>query len=187
MTQPFLEGEKVYLRGLRRDDLVGTYAEWLDDHDVTRYLEAGRTPNTAEAMQRYYDAHANSPNHAVFAICERASDRHVGNVKLGPIHWVHRYAEWGILLGAKDCWGKGYGTEATRLSVRYAFERLNLRKVVLGVAADHKAAVEVYRRVGFREEGRVAELLYIDGAYQDKLVMGVTREQFEAAERGRSR
>lgn len=181
MDQPFLDGEKVYLRGLRRDDLTGAYHAWLDDPEVTRYLETGRWPNTPEAMARFYDQHANSRDHAVFAVCEKASGRHVGNVKLGPIHWVHRFAEWGILLGAKDCWGRGYGTEAARLSLGHAFDRLNLHKVILGVAAPHKAAIASYQKVGFREEGRIAELLFIDGAYHDKVLMGVTKAQFEAA------
>ena len=178
MNRPFLVGEKIYLRGLERDDLAGDYFQWLNDYVVTRYLESGRMPNTVEAMERYYAATANSPNDVFCAIIEKETDRHIGTVKLGSIDWLHRSAEFGIMVGAKDRWGRGYGTEATRLILDYGFRRLNLHKVILGVAADNIAAIRSYEKVGFQREGLIKQLLFIDGEYRDKVIMGIACHEF---------
>jgi RimJ/RimL family protein N-acetyltransferase len=129
-------------------------------------------------MENYYRSVILNPANVALAIVETATDRHVGNVKIGPINWVHRCAEFGILIGAKDCWGKGYGSEATSLIVEYAFRRLNLHKITLGVHAEHVGAIRAYQHAGFREEGRLHEALFLEGRYSDKVLMGVTAEQF---------
>ena len=175
---PFIVGEKIYLRALERTDLEGEYLQWLNDHEVTRFMESGRTPTTADALAEYYSRVAGNANGVMMAIVELETDRHVGNTKLGPINWVHRYAEFGIMIGAKDSWGRGYGTEATRLMLDYGFCQLNLNKILLGVVGDHAAAISAYEKVGFRHEGRITRLLYVEGYYRDKVIMGVTREEF---------
>jgi RimJ/RimL family protein N-acetyltransferase len=181
MHHPFLIGRRVYLRGLERSDLAGDYFQWLNDQEVTRYLESGRFPNTPEAMEAYYAAKTASPTDAMFAVADATTDRMIGTVKLGSINWLHRHAEYAIMIGDKDCWGKGYGTEAARLVLSYAFERLNLHKITLGVIAEHAAAIRSYEKVGFRREGLITSILYVEGAYHDKVIMGVTREEFRRA------
>jgi ribosomal-protein-alanine N-acetyltransferase len=178
MEHPFLIGERLYLRGIERKDLTGEYFQWLNDYEVTRYLESGRFPNTVEAMEAYYRDKANSAHDAMFMIVLKEKDRPIGTIKLGSINWVHRTAEYGIMVGARDVWNQGYGTEAGRLLLDYAFRRLNLHKVFLGVTGDHEAAIRSYERLGFRQEGRLTEMVYVDGRYEDKVFMGVSREEF---------
>jgi len=178
MKNPFLIGERIYLRGVEKSDLSGEYFQWLNDYEVTRFLESGVFPNSQEAMEAYYQARVTSSNEVFLAIVLKENDRHIGNLKLGPVNWIHRFAELGILVGAKDCWNKGYGTEATVLLMDYAFKRLNLNKVTLGVIAENEAAVRVYERIGFVKEGRITEYYLIDGRYRDKIVMGLTAKQF---------
>ena len=93
--------------------VVHTAGRIYNDYEAARYLESGRMPNTAEAMERYYSRTANSPNDVFCAIIERETGRHIGPVKLGSIDWLHRSAAFGIMVGTKDRWGRGYGTEAT--------------------------------------------------------------------------
>ena len=184
MKEPFLVGEHIYLRGICEEDLSGNYFQWLNDYEVSKYTESGRTPNTKEAMENYFRQVIGNSNNIAFAVVDKESDRHIGNVKLGPINWVHRCAEFGILIGEKEYWGKSFGTEATLLLLRYAFQRLNLHKVILGVCADHAGAIRAYKRVGFREEGCLREALFIDGTYRDKLIMGVTAQEFREKDAG---
>jgi RimJ/RimL family protein N-acetyltransferase len=129
-------------------------------------------------MENYYRAVVLNPANVALAIIEKATDRHVGNIKIGPINWVHRCAEFGILIGEKDCWGKRYGCEASSLMLDYAFRRLNLHKITLGVHAEHVGAIQAYKRVGFCEEGRLHEAVFLEGKYADKILMGITAEQF---------
>ncbi len=180
MKHPFLVGQLIYLRAIAEDDLRGKYFDWLNDYEVTRFTESGRFPNTPTAMESYYRSVILNAANIALAVVEKQTDRHIGNVKIGPINWVHRCAEFGILIGEKDCWGKGYGTEATSLMLRYSFQRLNLHKIVLGVHSGHIGAIRAYERAGFRVEGQLREALFLDGSYCDKVLMGVTAEQYAA-------
>lgn len=179
----FAEGSLVILRPLERADLNEHYLNWLNDPEVTRYTETGTFPSTAEDLENYYRSVTGSKNDVMLAVVERESGRHVGNVKLGPIHWVHRRATFGILIGDKDSWGKGIGLEATRLMVEYGFQRLNLHRIDLGVFAEHEAAVRCYKKAGFKVEGRMREDLFLNGEYKDRLRMGLLRSEYKPGKR----
>jgi len=112
------------------------------------------------------------------AVIDKESGEHIGNVKLGPIQWVHRSAIFGIMIGEKSFWGRGVGREATRLTVEYGFERLNLNRIDLGVFAEHEAGVRCYQKLGFKVEGRLRQDLFQDGEYKDRLWMGLLRSDY---------
>jgi ribosomal-protein-alanine N-acetyltransferase len=181
----FAEGALVILRPLERADLNERYLSWLNDPEVTRYTETGTFPSTAEDLENYYRSVTGSKNDVMLAVVDKKSGRHVGNVKLGPIHWVHRRATFGILIGEKDFWGKGVGLEATRLMVEYGFQRLNLHRIDLGVFAEHDAAVKCYEKAGFKVEGRMREDLFLDGEYKDRLRMGMLRSEYKPESAGK--
>ena len=173
-----MAGKQIYLRPLKRTDLNQRYLGWLNDAQVTRYMESGTFPSTSEDLDRFYQEVTGSRNQVLLAIIDTKSNQHIGNVKLGPIHWVHRSATFGILIGDKKYWGKGIGLEATRLMVEYGFTRLNLRRIDLGVFADHDSAVRCYERAGFKVEGRMRQALFRDGEYKDRLWMGLLRAEY---------
>jgi RimJ/RimL family protein N-acetyltransferase len=151
---------------------------WLNDPEVTRYLETGIFPTSQEDLEHYYESLRGSRDQVLFAIEELTRKQHIGNVKLGPIHWVHRSATLGILIGEKAYWGKGVGQEATRLMVEYGFFRLNLNRINLGVFADHESAIRCYTKAGFKVEGHFRQALFRDGAYKDHLWMAVLRSEY---------
>ena len=175
----FAEGLIVILRPLERTDLNERYLSWLNDPEVTRYTETGTFPTSAEDLENYYRSVTGSKNDVMLAVVEKKSGRHVGNVKLGPIHWVHHRATFGILIGEMEFWGKGVGLEATRLMVEYGFQRLNLHRIDLGVFAEHEEAVKCYKKAGFKVEGRMREDLFLDGEYKDRLGMGLLRSEYK--------
>jgi diamine N-acetyltransferase len=90
-----------------------------------------------------------------------------------------------MLIGEKKFWGRGIGQEVTRLMVEYAFHRLNLNRVTLGVLAEHESAVRCYEKVGFKVEGRFRQELFRDGEYKDRLWMGLLRADYLASRKGR--
>jgi ribosomal-protein-alanine N-acetyltransferase len=174
MDHPFVVGEKLYLRALERSDINEDYLHWINDAEVTKYMLTGTFPSNVEKLEEYYHRMTTSPNHVILAIVDKNSDRHVGNITLNDISWIDRTANLGIMIGDKDFWGKGYGTEATKLMIQYAFGRLNLRKLWLGVYASQKAAIRLYEKAGFKVEGCLKSELYRDGKYHDRIVMGIT-------------
>jgi len=175
---PFIVGVQIYLRPLEREDLNERYLGWLNDPEVNRYLESGIFPYTKDKLEEFYEQATKSPDQVILAIIDKETDQHIGNVKLGPINWVHRKATLGILIGDKQFWGRGIGTEATWLMVGYGFTRLNLNRIELGVCAEHEAAVRCYEAVGLRVEGRFRESLFHEGQYKDGLWMGLLRSEY---------
>jgi RimJ/RimL family protein N-acetyltransferase len=179
----FIEGRGVCLRRLVPADINARYVGWLNDRDVTRYMEAGTFPSGKEDLLKFYKETSASRTDVIFAIARRRNGQHIGNIKLGGINWIHRFADLGIMIGDKTCWNKGYGSEACGLALDYAFGRLNLNKVVLGVCGAHRSAVKAYRRAGFKIEGRLKRMLNLDGRYEDKVMMSILKDDWTAKAR----
>ena len=156
----------------------------MNDPEVTRYLETGTFPTTVADLEKFYNSISVSRSDVMLAIIDKKSRLHIGNVKLGPISWIHRCATLGIMIGDKECWGKGMGGEATRLMVEYGFYKLNLHRIDLGVFAEHDAAVRCYEKIGFKIEGRMREDLFQGGEYKDRLWMAVLRSEYESQPTG---
>ena len=174
----FLEGQKVILRPLEKADLNRSYLSWLNDSEVARYLISTAFPTNMDQLETFYQRVSASRTDVMLAIVSKETDRHIGNIKLGNINWVHRFADLGIMIGDKGSWGKGLGQEACRLLVGHAFMRLNLNKVTLSVYGCHSSAVKAYENVGFRVEGCLKSMLYNAGRYEDQLIMAITKHQY---------
>jgi RimJ/RimL family protein N-acetyltransferase len=180
MHHPFIVGEKIYLRGLEKNDLTGNMFQWANDPEVTYYMFMGAMPATIELLEEEYEQLVKSISDVVFVIVEKETDIHVGNVGLYLINWISRSAEFRIIIGEKEYWDKGYGTETTKLTVEYGFEKLNLNRVWLGVNAAHKAAIKAYKNVGFVHEGILRQEIYRNGKYYDAVRMSILREEYSS-------
>jgi RimJ/RimL family protein N-acetyltransferase len=178
--QPIMNivGQKVALGPLRRE-LLPLYERWINDFSVLEMLgSAGLRPTTAERELAWYERSANSESDVSFTIYETGSLRPIGNLGLHQVDHFNRTAMFGIVIGEKDCWGKGYGTEATRLLLEYAFTGLGLHNVMLFVFARNERAIRAYRRAGFREIGRRREAHRFAGEVEDIVLMDCLVTEF---------
>jgi RimJ/RimL family protein N-acetyltransferase len=178
MQNPFLLGMRVYLRPLVAADAPACWT-WVNDPDIRRTLMLREGPNTEE-MTRAWIRGLDFRRNMEFAIVTRDADRHVGNCGLNTVRPVDRHATLGIVIGRKDHWGHGFGTEAVSLLCRYAFEQLNLHKVCLSCYAINERGLRLYARVGFRVEGRRREQAHIEGRWVDEIVLGLLRDELIA-------
>lgn len=179
MERPFLIGTKIYLRPIEMDD-IAKMCEWVNHPEVTRTLRMFR-PMTTINEREFVEHVSRSPHDIATLIVVRAGDRPIGTCGLMRIDWVARHAGFGIGIGEPREWGKGYGSEATRLITDYAFATLNLNRVWLDVHADHPAARRAYEKAGFRVEGTQRQAAFRDGRYIDMLLMSVLRSEWDAA------
>lgn len=179
MPVPFLSGPSVELRSLDQAD-APAIAPWFNDPEVTRTILRWRPMSILEE-EAFLRRVAENPNELVLGIAAKGNDRLIGVTGLHEIDWRSRHASFGIMIGDKNYWGKGHGTEVTRLMVGYAFETLNLNRVGLHVFEYNERGRRAYEKVGFRVEGRLRQEHFREGRYWDTLVMGILREEWWAA------
>lgn len=171
----FIEGKRIYLREVRPSDVNERYYRWLNDPEVTRFLESRYFPNSVEQIRDFVAGKLGDRDNVFLAVVLKEEDRHIGNIKLGPIQWIHRLADIGLLIGEKDCWGQGYATEAIQLFSDYAFNVLNLHKVTAGCYAPNEGSARAFRKAGFAVEGIRKDQFYSNGAYVDEILLGLIR------------
>ncbi|NLG98657.1 MAG: GNAT family N-acetyltransferase [Chloroflexi bacterium] len=153
-------------------------ARWNQNSQYQQLLDSGPsnlfTPaQIKEWIEKHYDEIYN------FSIRLLDDDRMVGIVDLSGFDWTAGNAWVGIGIGEPDLWGKGYGTEAMHLILRFAFEELNLKRVSLTVFEYNERAYQSYKKTGFREEGRLRQWLQRGGERYDLIFMGVLRDEWE--------
>ena len=156
----FLQGRKIVLTPLGRNDVTPEYLSWLNDPEVLRYRTPKVFPTTMAQLEAWIDG---LPDRGDLLLAIRTSDerRHVGNLALNTILWVHRSAELSIMIGAKDVWGRSYGTEAIALLTAHAFASMGLHRV--WSESPNPAFNETMRKLGWVKEGVKREAFQVDG------------------------
>jgi len=145
-------------------DQAQQYLKWVN-HEETAAMVTRALPVTPAQHQKWYDGLISRSDAVVFSVLTREQEAYLGNVWLWGIHPVHRSAELRILLGP-HAKGQGYGSEATRALLQFAFRHLNLHKVFLYVLADNPAAVRAFEKAGLVREGTLHDEFYVDGEYR---------------------
>jgi [ribosomal protein S5]-alanine N-acetyltransferase len=159
----------VQLRLLSPDSVSPNYLQWLADPDVNRFLENRWRCPTLTDVTAFVTSMNDSPTDFLFGIF--LDDKHIGNIKIGGIHWVHRYGDVGLLIGDRTCWGKGYATQAIQLASNYAWQQLNLRKLTAGIYANNVGSSKAFAKAGYREVGRLHQHRLSDGQWVDEILV----------------
>lgn len=181
-NRPFLHGDRVYLRALCESDVDGPYLNWLNDAEVCAGNSHHVVPLTREQALRFVvdSVDRNKALHLAIVLIE--GSRHIGNVALQRIDWLSRSAELSILIGEKDCWGKGYGRESCRIVIEHGFRAMNLNRIHCGTYDSNAGMVGVAEALGMKLEGKRREAAYKNGHYLDVLEFGLLRSEFERKE-----
>ncbi len=180
MKQPFLKKEDiVYLQTLSEDELLDKYLNWLNDKEITQYLEIGYFPVTAEEARKYIKS-CNDVNNLLLAIISAKDDKHIGNIRLGPIYWIQRKADIGIIIGDHDYRGNDNHIVkvAIGLILEYAFMRFGLVKVAVDVIEIDTGTIRLYEKLGFRKEAVLRKHAFSNGSFYDVFVYGLLEEDF---------
>jgi len=158
-------GKLVSLRPFTETESA-RYLEWLNTVEAASQL-ARALPVTPLEHRNWYESLVGRQDAVVFAVYPEEDSRYIGNVWLWGIHPIHRNAELRIFLGDPEARGLGYGTDACRVLLDFAFRRLNLHKVHVFVLASNPRARRTFEKAGFREEGLLRDEFYVDGSYRD--------------------
>ncbi len=143
-----LESERLVYKRVSLDHLSETYVSWLNDPKIIMYLESGG--NYTLKMLKTYIEEQYQKEVYFWGIHLKDSNKHIGNIKIDPIDQKNNSGEYGILMGDHANWGKGYAKEASLRIIDYCFKELKLSKITLGVVEDNIAAVQLYKKIGFK-------------------------------------
>ncbi len=178
-----MEGKMIRLRGYEFSDL-DFVMKWINDEDVTQFLGSGMVafPISSIAERKFIEQAglSESPSNKIFVIETLADHRPIGTISFNGIDWVNRHSPVGIMIGDKGCWNRGYGTDAMRVLMRLAFDKLNLHRLWLHVYDYNQRAIRSYEKCGFRREGVLREQRYWSGGYHDIVVMGIVESEYRA-------
>lgn len=171
-----LVGERIYLSPRNVED-VEIFTEWMNDFYVTDYTGRSYRTVTLQAEKEYLERADKNEN--TFAIIDIETDQMIGTVGLHEVDHINRTATLGIFIGNRDYWSKGYGTEAIRLILDFAFNYMNLNNIDLALMEFNQRALKCYQKCGFKEIGRRRKCKFINGKYYDSILMDVLAEEFK--------
>jgi len=183
-----LIGQRVLLRALERRDL-GPIWEAYQDFDLELETDGDAPPMSDTSVAEFWTQRIDhpAPEMRYFAVEVRAGEpeagRFIGMCNLHDIDMRNRHAELGVWLMAPAVRGRGYGTDAIRTLLPYAFEVVRLERLYLGVYDFNEAGLRCYERVGFRYEGRLHHTIYYQGRYWDEWPMRILGDEWPALSR----
>lgn len=174
-----LRGKKVYLSTIQRE-YIPTFTKWFQDLDLQYLLGMQAVfPFTEQDEISWYENLIQNQHALHFAILTHEDDTVIGTCGYHYIEHRNHFAELGISIGDKSYWGRGYGTDATEVLVRYGFYELNLNRIELQVYSYNLRAIRSYEKLGFRHEVTERQAMYRDGQYHDVLTMGLLRSEWQ--------
>jgi len=167
---------KVYLRPLERSDLARCQ-KWVNDPDVRNFIGNNFLPSFA-FEEKWYDDLLERKDNIILAIVTKDEHIHIGNMGLDGIDLINRRGGTGAVIGEKEYWGKGYGTEAKLLLLKHAFDSLGLLKVCSDVLATNPRSKAYLEKTGYKEEGCKRKHFFKNGKMVDSYIMAIFREDF---------
>lgn len=169
----YLEGDNFVVRSLRRSDLTSEYLSWMNDTEITKHLESGRDGYTMKDLVNYFENQSES-SYQVYAIVDKKSSKHIGNLTFSPINQKYNRTGLGGIIGDKKYWGSsGAFVEAMQLLIDFGFKVRKFHKIHSGVSLLNVPCIIASKKVKFQEEGYLVDhMKYPDGSYVDTMVFG---------------
>jgi RimJ/RimL family protein N-acetyltransferase len=174
-----LVGETVVLRRHRPENL-DAFRRWYSDAEVARLTRYRDGPMRPDEIERFFTARVLGIDSLTLAVHLRAKNRLIGSCAFSQLDADNGSALFHITIGEKDLWGRGYGTEATRLMLDHAFSTMGLHRVSLAVFSFNERAIRSYEKVGFVVEGRAREAIFRDGRFWDEISMSMLATEWRA-------
>jgi ribosomal-protein-alanine N-acetyltransferase len=170
-----IEGGRIYLRKIQLSDANKNYCRWMNDPEINQYLESRFEKWSIKKLKSYVKKIKKNPSCVFLAIIAKKRNKHIGNIKIGSIDKVHKFADIGIIIGDKSFWGKGIAAEAIKLVVNYAFNKLGLHKLTSGAYSCNIGSIKAFKKAGFSVEGIRKKHYLCNGDYVDGVLLGIIR------------
>jgi len=176
LQNPFIVGERIYLRPLEPAQDSHLYSTWRNDEEVRRYFSIYPT-NDSRSKERLELLYKDG-KHIIFGVALNENNRLIGLVGLKDINYINQSAEFYIIIGDRSAWGKGYGTEATKLMIRYGFMELNLNRIQTETMEDNIGGWRADEKAGFKYEATLREVILRFGKFNNVRVYSQLKSEY---------
>lgn len=170
------ESSLIRLGPIGEEEIKNNYINWVNEPEVNKYLETRLCSHTIESLTEYVYSINNDPLSYLLGIYLKETGEYVGNIKLGPIDKFHKRSYIGLMIGDKNVWGKGIGTESIRVISNYAFNSLKLRKISAGCYVENIASIKSFKKAGFDIEASLKSHWNYDGRWIDGVILSKFRD-----------
>lgn len=170
-------GDKICLRAYKEDD-IPLATKYVNDKELKKLLVTTIPfPMTTWEEESWIKSQKSNDNGQYnFAIEDLETGKYIGGCGIQNVNWLARVATVGIMIGDRNYWGKGYGTDAMKVLVEFIFNSMNINKVRLGTFSFNDRAINCYKKCGFEVEGVLKKEIFKDGKYYDEIIMSVFRD-----------
>ncbi len=173
------EGTKVRLVPLDKQKHLDNALLWFNDPEITRWTLMGDWPMTRLAEEDFFDQMMKSQQRDVVFAIELLPGEHIGFAGIHQIDWRHGVGLTGTIIGRKEFWGQGYGSDAIQARTRYAFDVLGLRLLLSEVLVENEGSLKALQKAGYRETGRIPQRYWKRGAYRDVILLMIDRTSWQ--------
>lgn len=163
--QSIIRTDRLYIESFSEKYLTATYVNWLNDKEVVKYSEQRFKHHSLDSCREYWRSFIGSPNY-FWAIVLKDGNKHIGNIN-AYVDVINNIADIGILIGAKEMWGKGYGIEAWNAVCKFLFDSIKVRKITAGTISTNKAMLGIMRKAGMVDDGRRIRHVLFEGSEVD--------------------
>lgn len=154
------------------------YSEWFGDQEINKYNSHGLFPQTKNELNDYFNRCENDKSLLSFMIINKETKKHIGMCSLQRIDWINRSAEFAIIIGEKDCWGKGYASESLQRLFEHGFMVLGLNRIWSATSILNKGMIRVFEKLGMKHEGTYRQGQFLFGKFEDVVAYAILRKEW---------
>ncbi len=168
-----IQDKEISLKTLNQQDVVGRWWQWFNDKEVTKYMNKGHYRNTPEKQLDFFNKVKNSNQDCVLGIFYNKNNIHIGTTAIHNIRNESgiKKGNFGIIIGEKFFWGKGYGTQAWKMMTNFAFNTLDINVIETKVFSSNESSLKVAKKVGFEQKKLIENDITKDGKKIDRIVL----------------
>lgn len=168
---------RLYLRALEPDDYK-TSIEWRRDSQIWDMLGGTRYYVSSASEKKWVEDTIAQSKDIKLAICLIENDMYIGNVYITDINYINRTGRSHVLVGDKNCWGKGYAGEALKLILQFVFKERGLNRIEALVLEDNIQSLKMFKKLGYQQDGILRQSVYKNGEFKNQVVLSILASDF---------
>jgi len=169
-----MKNKLITIRSIEEKDL-NVIQSWNFDEETSKYFSP-RLPISSNEQKKWFEGQVNSPSKKKLIIEDNQTKELIGMIGIMNIDHVNKNCEVGITIGNHTYLGKGIASSSLKLVVDFLFYQMNMHMIYLTVLENNKNAVKFFEKFGFRKQGLLHDILFIDNKYQSYVWMNLIKE-----------